>query len=59
MSEEKKIVELNDEHLNKVNGGSTGVDLKNAKERKGRETSLLESKVPIFKAGKSNKEAVK
>ena len=59
MTEEKKIVELNDEHLNKVNGGSTGVDLKNAKERKGRETSLLESKVPNFKVGKTFKEAIK
>ena len=55
----ENIKELSDTDLNQVSGGETQeVSLHERKQRAGREAAALE-KAPAFKAGKSNKEAVK
>ena len=51
--------ELNDIDLNQVNGGATKEELnQEVAQRKERDASSL-TKVPAFKAGKTNKESVK
>ena len=58
MSEEKTI-ELKDEEIKQVVGGTTTVVAEFIDERKERAARTLEDKVPVFKAGNSNKESVK